>query len=138
MPKRTSSSLLTRSSSQPPQNDKLFILGDSNARAGKDYLSLEGVLGRHGIGKVNDNGLPLLSKCAEHSLCITNTLFRMADKYKMHPRSKQWHMIDFIIVRQRDTRDVRVSRVMRGAECWTDHRLVRAILTLHIPPPHRK
>ena len=22
---------------------------------------------------------------------------------------------------------------MRGAECWTDHRLVRAVLSLHIP-----
>lgn len=124
-----------------PQNDKLFILGDFNARVGRDYLSWEGVLGRHGVGKVNDNGMRLLSKCAEYGLCITNTLFRMADKYKttwMHPRSKQWHMIDFIITRQRDIRDVRVSRVMRGAECWTDHRLVRAILTLHIPPHHRK
>ena len=63
----------------------------------------------------------------------------MADKYKtswMHPRSKHWHLIDFIIVRQRDIRDVRVTRAMRDAECWTHHRLVRAVLTLHIAPPH--
>ena len=54
----------------------------------------------------------------------------------MYPRSKHWHLIDFIIVRQRDTRDVRVTRAMRGAECRTDHRLVRSVLTLHIAPPH--
>ena len=123
-----------------PQSDKLVVLGDFNARVGKEHSSWEGILGRHGVGKVNDNGLLLLSKCAEHSLCITNTLFRLANKYEatwMHPRSKHWHMIDFIIVRQCDIRDVRVTCAMRGAECWTDHRLVRAVLTLHIAPPHR-
>ena len=54
---------------------------------------------------MNSNGLLLLSKCAEHKLCITNTAFRQADKFKttwMHPRSKQWHLTDYIIVRQRD------------------------------------
>ena len=27
---------------------------------------------------------------------------------------------------------------MRGAECWTDHRLIRAVLKLHIVPAQRK
>ncbi len=106
---------------------------------GRDYRSWECVLGRHGVGKINDNGLLLLSKCAEHSFCITNTLFRMADKYRttgMLPRSKHWHLIDFIIIHQRDIRDVRVTHAMRGTEFWIDHRLVRSVLTLHIALPH--
>lgn len=49
----------------------------------------------------------------------------------MHPRSKHWHMIDFIIVHQRDVRDVHVTCVMRVTECWDDYRLVRVILTLN-------
>ena len=108
-----------------PPSDKLVILGDFNVRVG--------------VGKINDNGLLLLSKCAEPCLCFTNTLFRMENKYKttsMHLRSKHWHLLDFIVVRQRDFRDVRVTRAVRGAECWTDHRLVRAVLVLHIAPPH--
>ena len=27
---------------------------------------------------------------------------------------------------------------VRGAECWTDHRLIRAVLKLHIAPAQRK
>ena len=90
---------------------------------------------------MNSNGLLLLSKCAEHELCITNTVFRQADKFKttwMHPRSKQWHLVDYIIVRQSDLRDICITRAMRGAECWTDHRLIRAELKLHIAPAQRK
>ena len=124
-----------------PANDKLILLGDFNARVGQDHARWEGVLGKHGVGKMNNNGLLLLSKCAEFELTITNTNFRQANKYKttwMHPRSKQWHLIDYIIVRQRDIQDVLITRAMRGAECWTDHRLVRATLQMRIAPNNQK
>lgn len=90
-------------------SDKLLVLGDFNARAGRDYDLWKRVIGRHGVKKMNDNGLLLLSKCAEHDLVITNTTFRQADKYKttwVHLRSKQGHLIDYVISRQRDCRDV--------------------------------
>ena len=122
-------------------NDKLLIMGDFNARVGKYQASWKRILGSHGVGKMNSNGLFLLSKCAEHELCITNTIFRQVDKFKttwMHPMSKQWHLIDYIIVRQRDLQDVCIEHAMRAAECWTDHRLIRAVLKLHIAPARRK
>ena len=55
----------------------------------------------------------------------------------MHPRSKHWHLIDYILVRQEDRRDVRVTRSMCGADCWTDHRLVVSKLNLSVQPPKR-
>ena len=41
-------------------------------------------------------------------------------------------MIDNVIVRRRDLQDLHQVRAMRGAECWTDHRLVRAKMELKI------
>ena len=53
----------------------------------------------------------------------------------MHPRSKHCHMIDYCITRQRDGQDFLITRVMRGADCWTDHYLLRSKLSLRIRPP---
>ena len=123
------------------RKDKIILLGDFNARVGTRRDLWDGVIGQHGVGKMNENGLRLLSLCSQHSLCITNTMFRMRNKYKtswMHPRSKQWHLIDYIIVRASQLSEVTITRAMRGAECWTDHRLIVAKMHLKIRPPVRK
>ena len=118
-----------------PNADKILLLGDFNARVGSNNLVWHGIIGRHGIGNENANGLRLLNLCAEHNLVITNTVFQMPDKYKatwMHPRSKHWHQIDFIITKQTDLKDFVVTRALRGAECWTDHRLLRSVVRLKV------
>ncbi|CAG5042491.1 unnamed protein product [Parnassius apollo] len=89
---------------------------------------------------MNSSGQLLLSFCAQLDLAITNTMFRLPAKYKatwMHPRSKHWRLIDYAIVRQKDISQVLVTRVMRGAHCWTDHRLVVIKLSLRLPRPCR-
>jgi len=124
-----------------PANDKLILLGDFNARVGTDYRAWEGVLGLHGVGTMNENGLRLLTLCSEHKLTVTNTLFQMRNMYKttwMHPRSRHWHLIDFVMVRQRDRRSVITTRVLRSAEASTDHRLVRSCLRMSIRAPQRR
>ena len=50
------------------------------------------------------------------------------------PRSKNWHHIDYVLVRQRDIQDVCHTRVVPSAECYTDHRLVRCKLKLLFKP----
>ena len=123
-----------------PPSEKLILLGDFNARVGTDHETWEGTIGRHGIGKCNSNGLLLLKTCASHDLVITNTLFRLPTRKKtswMHPRSKHWHLIDYVITRTKDRTDVRTTRAMCGADCWTDHRLIRSKFILKVQPPRR-
>lgn len=120
-----------------PATDKLILMGDFNARVGTEHLVWGNVIGQHGVGKMNNNGLRLLSLCAEHQLVITNTIFQMKNRLKttwQHPRSKHWHLLDYVIVRQKDRQDVLITRVMRGAECWTDHLMVRSKLLMSIQP----
>ena len=74
---------------------KTNILGDFNARVGRDFELWKGVLGRHRIDNCNDNGCLLLEFRSEHELIITNTLFQQKDRFKAtwrHPRSKHWHL----------------------------------------------
>ena len=120
--------------------DRLFLLGDFNARVGRDAETWLRVLGQHSVGNENSNGSLLLQTCSEHELAITNTYFQQANKYKttwQHPRSKHWHMMDHVITRQRHLKEVHSTRAMEGTG-MLDHRLVRSLVALELPPPRRR
>uniref|UniRef100_UPI00398E7510 THAP domain-containing protein 1 isoform X3 n=1 Tax=Pristiophorus japonicus TaxID=55135 RepID=UPI00398E7510 len=119
---------------RPNQQSKLkeyvetnILLGDFNAKVGKNTDLWEGVIDRERVGKTNSSGTLLLTKCLEHDLVITNTVFRQRDKYKaswQHPCSKHWHLLDNVIVRVRERKDVRITCAVAGAdECWMSNPL---------------
>ncbi|BHF80970.1 hypothetical protein SprV_0702409900 [Sparganum proliferum] len=92
--------------------DKLIVLGDFNARVGTDHTAWRGVLGSHGLRGSNDNSLLLLRTCAEHRLILTNTFFCLPEREKAtwrYPRSRQWHLLDYVLVRRQDQRGVLVT-----------------------------
>ena len=50
----------------------------------------------------------------------------------MYPRSKQWHYIDYFIVRRLDLHAVQITRAMCYAQCSTHHHLIRSTLRLTV------
>ena len=87
-----------------PAGDSIALIGNFNARIGSDCNAWRGVLGPHGLGRMNDNGQRLLELCAGLNLCIASTFFARPPHPKvtwMHPRSRRWHQLDHIIIRKR-------------------------------------
>ena len=124
-----------------PTSHKLLLLGDFNARVGIDHTSWENVISSHGVGNANSNGTRLLTLCAQNEISISNTFSQQANRYKttwMHPGSKQWHMIDYVITRHRDITDVFHTRAMCGTTVWSDHRLVRSKLAFKVKAPQHR
>ena len=95
-----------------------------------------GVCSCHGVGRMNERGEALLSWCALNGLVVMNTTYEKKQIHKyswQHPGSKQWHCIDHIIMRQRQRQLCCDVSVMRSADCWTDHKLLRAQLKVRCP-----
>ena len=64
---------------------------------------------------------------------ICNTWFQKQYIYKQtwqHPKTKRWHCIDYVMMRQKDRRRCVDAEVKRGTECHTDHQLFRAKLLM--------
>ncbi|XP_072172000.1 uncharacterized protein [Diadema setosum] len=77
----------------------------------------------------------------QFDLAVTNTYFNNPDKWFYswsHPRSKHWHLLDYVLTRRLDVKDVCSTRAMRGDNCDTDHVLMRSKLKLQLSPPRRK
>ena len=50
----------------------------------------------------------------------------------MHLRSKHWHLLDYVIAGQKDKQDITVTKLMRGADCWTGHQLLFSKINIKI------
>jgi hypothetical protein len=55
------------------KGDNIIVLGNFNARVGKDWKSWPSVIGKYGVGKMNSNGLMLLEFCTRFQLSVMGT-----------------------------------------------------------------
>ena len=117
-----------------PCTDKLIIAADFDARVGKED-KWPCVIGPRGVSKCNSHSELLLGLSSEHNLVITNTISKRKKHHKttwMQPRYKHWHLLDYMTVRQVDQNGILNTRPMRGANCLTNHVLLRFTVAFSI------
>lgn len=117
---------IQRTSSQ----DMLIVMGDFNAKVGKDWSTWKGAIGKFGHGKKNERGERLLNFCLANSLKIMNTAFyQRKDNRKWtweSPDGKTKNMIDFVLINNRWKSCVTMCRAFPKPDVGSDHQLVIA------------
>lgn len=106
---------------------ELILLGDFNAHTGSSVYN--DVVGPYGEQTLNNNGSRLVEICQQNLLKILNGFYQHKAIHKftcIQPTLQLKSIIDYIIIKQKTKLKCHDVRVLRGAECGTDHYLVRA------------
>ena len=112
-----------------------MLIGDFNAKVGNNNENLEEVMGRHGLGNLNDNGDRLVSFCTEHRLVIGGTIFPHKEIHKAtwkSPNQQILNQIDHICVSKKFRSSLLDVKVQRGADVNSDHYLLSSKLKLKL------
>jgi len=119
---------LNRCCDQVPKHDALLIVGDFNARIGKEIAN-QSVVGQHTIHEVtSENGLILCQFAEVNELLISSTCFEHKDIHKgtwQDPAGRTVNQMDHVLSNKRRASIVEDVQTMRGANCDSDHFLIR-------------
>ncbi|KAK4876496.1 hypothetical protein RN001_009002 [Aquatica leii] len=118
-----------------PQQDMKIILGDLNAKIGKEE-TLRPHIGKHSLhDQSNDNGLRIADFAAANNLCVKSTMFEHKDIHKqtwVSNDGRTRNQIDHIIIDARHSSNIVDVRSLRGADADTDHYLVTAKIKIRL------
>ena len=107
--------------------DLILLLGDLNAKVGSDNMSFETVMGKHGIGRMNENGELFADFCSFNKLVIGGSVFPHKKVHKatwVSPDNVTTNQIDHICIASKFRRSLLDVRVKRGADVASDHHLL--------------
>jgi hypothetical protein len=111
-----------------PTNDVKIIIGDANAKIGKEEEHRE-VIGKHSLhDRSNNNGIRLIDFSTSKNMRISSTCFPHKDIHKgtwRSPDGKTCNQIDHVIIDKRAATNILDVRTYRGANSDSDHYLVK-------------
>ncbi|XP_055385015.1 uncharacterized protein LOC129614453 [Condylostylus longicornis] len=115
--------------------DTLILMGDFNAKIGRED-HIQKIAGRFSLHQSsNDNGMRLCQFAEEHQLRIKSTSFQRKDIYKgtwRIPGTNSTNQIDHVLISSRWSSSIINVRSYRGANADSDHYLVGAALRQRI------
>ena len=129
------------------KKDIKIVMGDFNAKVGKENNTWNGIIGHHGYGVMNERGERLLQFCLLNKLGIMNTWFEHKDAHKWtwaapvktalvvpwgrnRKEISTKNMIDYIMIDQRWKSSITDVRSFPSSSIGSDHILVRGLLRI--------
>lgn len=122
-----------------PQKDVNIIMGDANAKIGSNNQGYEHIMGKHGLGQMNENGERFADFCAFNSLVIGGSVFkhkRIHQATWVSPDGETENQIDHFCISHRFRRSIEDVKAVRGADVGSDHHLLLAKFRLRLKKRH--
>ncbi|KAE9522623.1 hypothetical protein AGLY_016986 [Aphis glycines] len=124
-----------------PADKPKIVIGDFNAKIGKETIYKPTIGSESLHEESNDNGYRLISFAAARNMTISSTCFPHKNIHKqtwISPCGYVRNQIDHIVVDSRIKSCIRDVRSMRGSSAMSDHFLVRAKINIRISTEWRK
>ncbi|XP_075979935.1 uncharacterized protein LOC142979060 [Anticarsia gemmatalis] len=125
---------------QLPSFDAKILLGDFNAKVGREdvFKPTIGMFSKH--SQSNDNGVRLISFATSKAMVIKSTMYRNKDIYKgtwKSPDGRTINQIDHALIDDRHKSTIQHVRTYRGADCDSDHYLlgIKLKTKIKVTPP---
>jgi len=119
---------LQRTQDRVPKHDVIIIMGDMNAKLGKEKVFCQ-VIGRHTLHNIsNENGEMVANYAISNGMFLISTNFQHK---KIHigtwtsPDHQTINQIDHVMVSKEKMRLIHDVRSKRGYNCDSDHLLVQ-------------
>ena len=109
------------------RRDILIVTGDFNAKVGNDNTGREKIMGREGLGTMNEKGEMFAVLSLFNDLVIGGSVFQHKDIHKgnwVSPDHRTVNHIDRITIEKKFRRSLQDARVRRATDVAFNHHLL--------------
>ena len=114
-----------------PKRDIKILLGDFNAKLGREVYYRR-TIGKHSLHETsNDNGTRLIDFAASRNIVASSTYFERKDIHKatwVSPDGRTKNQIDHVLIDGRHSSNIMDVKSCRGPNIDSDHYLVRVVI----------